>query len=194
VNNTHKYLLALLLLPSLLSRADTPVLNAPLPTVVIEERGELVLAEDQFSYRMWNSDFNPGKPHIIQYFAGTMSASKTFEPFTDRLQQEFDLGLYHVSTVINLDASIWGTTGFVVSEVKSSKAEFPLSTMVLDKAGTGASRWELGKKGALLAVIDNSGKVRYLAREPLVETELETATELVRSLIESSPIMAGRSN
>jgi YtfJ family uncharacterized protein len=174
-----------LLLASTLAQAGTPALNAPLPTITIAERGELILEDDDFSYRSWYSGTNPGKPHIIQYFSGTMSASKTFKPFTDRLQAEFELGRYHVSTVINLDAATWGTTGFVVSEVKSSKQKFPLSTMVLDKEGVGASVWQLGKKGALLVVMDSNGTVKYLAREPMEDTEIDLATNLVKSLLNS---------
>jgi len=121
-------------------------------------------------------------------FAGTLSASKTFKPFTDRLQSEFQLGQYHVSTVINLDAALWGSSGFVVAQVKSNKAQFPLSTMVLDQHGTGATGWQLGKKGALLAVMDATGQVKYLAREPLNATDLDATTELVRSLIEDSAV------
>lgn len=181
-----KHVLLLLLLTNQLAWAQPPALDSPLPSVRVDELGELVLVGEDFSYRSWQSDFNPGKPHIIQYFAGTMSASKTFEPFTDRLQTTFELGQYHVSTVINLDAAMWGTSGFVVSKVKSSKQKFPLSTMVLDDEGIGASTWQLGKKGALLVILDSDGQVKYTARESLQDAEIEAATSLVKSLLGSN--------
>lgn len=158
---------------------------ASLPPVTIEDKGELLIEGDDFSYTSWNSELNPGKVHVLQYFAGTMGDSKTFEPFTDLLQEELDHRSYHVTTIVNLDASLWGTTGFVISEVKASKKKFPGATMVLDAEGTGAATWDLGKKGAVLAILDKEGVVRYLTREPMSEEELSASLELVRSQIDS---------
>lgn len=157
----------------------------PLPPVTIEDKGELLLEGEDFSYTAWSSQLNPGKVHVVQYFAGTMGDSKTFEPFTDLLQEELDHRSYHVTTIVNLDASLWGTTGFVISEVKASKKKFPDATMVLDAEGTGATVWDLGEKGAVLAILDKDGVVRYLTREPMSAEELSASLELVRSQIDS---------
>ena len=168
--------------------AQVPAERQPLPPMKIPDRGELVLAGDDVTYRPWSTDHNPDKVHIIQYFAGTMSASKTFEPFTDLLQGSFEEGSYHVTTIINLDAATWGTTGFVVSEVKANKRKFPLATMVLDEDGSGARQWELGKKGAGLAIIDREGIVAYFTRKALSDTELRAALELVGTLIRDNAV------
>ena len=74
---------------------------------------------------------------------------------------------------------------FVISEVKASKKKFPDATMVLDAEGTGAQAWELGKKGAVLAILDKDGIVQYLTREPMSAEELSSSLELVRSQIDS---------
>ncbi len=153
--------------------AQPPVLEQSLPLVVIEDRGEILLDSDDFSFRPWRSDRQPGGVHVLQYFAATKDASETFAPFTDRLQEALDPATYHVSTIINLDAAIWGTTGFVVSEVKDSKREYPLATMVLDEDGLGAKTWQLGDKGALLAIIDGAGLVQFLSREALTSAQIE---------------------
>ncbi len=167
---------------------QTPVEKQPLPPLKIPALGELVLEGEEVGYRPWSSDHNPGKVHIIQYFAGTMSASKTFEPFTDLLQSSFEEDSYHVTTIINLDAATWGTTGFVVSEVEANKRKFPLSTMVLDEDGSGARQWLLGKKGAGLVVIDRDGVVAYFTRKALSASELHAARELVGGLIQGNAI------
>jgi YtfJ family uncharacterized protein len=164
--------------------SQAPALDQALPAVVIEERGELLLEDDEFNFRPWRSDVNPGSVHVLQYFPATKAASKIFEPFTDRLQESLEPGSYHVSTIINLAAALWGTTGFVVSEVKASKREFPLATIVLDEEGIGASTWELGKKGALLAISDSRGRVRYLAREALTEEQINSQLNWIRAEIE----------
>ena len=176
-------LVALTLLPlALAAHASSPEIGNPLPAVVIEEKGEITLSEDELNYVAWSSSSNPGKAHILQYFPGTQSASKIFEPFTDLLQDNLELNSYHVTTLVNLDAAMWGTTGFVVSQVESKKKEFPLATMVLDKDGTGAQAWELGDKGSVLVVLDQDGVVRYVTHAAMSEEELSQTLETVRSL------------
>lgn len=140
---------------------------------------------DEFSYTPWNSSPIPGKVHVLQYFSATMGDSKRFRPFTDQLQESFELGQYHVTSVINLDAALWGTTGFVLSEVKASKREHPGSTLVLDESGTGANLWQLGEEGAGLMIVDAQGIVRYFTRSPMDEGELNRSLELVREQIQS---------
>lgn len=171
---------------SILALSQAPAVDQPLPPLAIEDRGELTLdADDSFSYQPWSTADSPPKVHILQYFPATMGDSKTFEPFTDKLQTTFEKGRYHVTSIINLDAALWGTTGFVVSEVQSSKREHPGSTLVLDESGTGASQWQLGDKGAGLMIVDASGIVRYFTREAMSEEELASSLELVREQLES---------
>ena len=170
---------------SVLALSQAPAVDQPLPPLAIEDRGELKLdADDSFSYQPWSTADSPPKVHILQYFPATMGDSKTFEPFTDKLQEEFELGTYHVTTIINLDAALWGTTGFVVSEVKKSKRQFPGSTLVLDEEGLGAEHWQLGDKGTGLVIIDPQGVVLYFTREPLTEQQIRAQVDLVRRYIE----------
>lgn len=163
---------------------STPAVEKPLPPLSIAERGEMVLEQDDVVYRPWSSEQNVGKVHVLQYFPGTMGDSKTFEPFTDRLQEEFASGTYHVTTIINLDAAMWGSTGFVIKEVEASKRKFPKSTMVLDEDGTGVSDWQLGKPGLGLAIVDPDGVVRFFTREPLSKEDIDAQVDLVRRYIE----------
>jgi YtfJ family uncharacterized protein len=175
---------ALTLVPfALAAGASLPEVGSPLPEVVIEEKGEITLSQDELNYAAWSSSKNPGKAHILQYFPGTKSASKIFEPFTDMLRDEVELDTYHVTTLVNLDAAMWGTTGFVVSEVESKKKEYPLATMVLDKNGSGARAWGLGDKGSVLVVLDKKGLVRYLTYEAMNPQELTQTLDTVRSII-----------
>ena len=165
--------------------AESPSLNEPLPVLSIADRGELLLQDTKYSYRPWSSQSNSGEVHVLQYFAGTSSASKTFEPFTDILQKEFPERGYHVTTIINLDAAMWGTGGFVTGEAKSSKAKYPGSTMVLDEEGAGAANWELGKKGAVLVVMNKAGSVIYLSHKAMSEQDIAATIDLMRENINS---------
>lgn len=175
------FLLAIL---PLVSAAQGPVIEAPLPPLSIAERGEMIMSsDDEFSFTPWSSDKDPGKVHILQYFSGTLAHRDLFSPFTDLLQRELDYTKYHVTTIINLERALWGTTGFVVSEVKASKREFPMATMVLDKEGAGVTEWQLGKQGSVLAIMDNEGLVRFVSYGPLDEAQMKTSLELVRGEI-----------
>lgn len=164
--------------------ADAPTPESPLPLLSISDRGELQFKNDDFDFAPWRSDSSPSKVHVVQYFGGTMAASETFKPFTDTLQESLTPGSYHVTTIINLDAAVWGTTGFVVSELKKNKRIHPKATMVLDEEGTGASAWDLGKEGTGLAIMDEQGTVKYFTRHSMSEQEIQTNLELIRSHID----------
>jgi YtfJ family uncharacterized protein len=174
-----------LTIASVSARAELPALEQPLPLLSIEDGGELVYRDDDFDFLPWSSDNNPGKAHVLQYFGATMDDSETFEPFTDLVQQTFESGTVHVTTVIKLDAAMWGTSGFVLSELKKNKKIHPLSTMVIDEEGTGVDLWTLGDDGAGLAIMDRQGKVKYFTNQAMSPEELETALAQVKSIVGS---------
>lgn len=177
----------------LLALTTVPVICAsavreghPLPGSRIETLGELVLAEDDFDYRAWEASRAVSKPHVLQYFPGTLQDSKIYEPFTDSLQAQYTLGTYHVTTIINLDEAMWGTRGFVVSEVKRNKRKFPNSTIVLDDSGLLAREWNLGERGASLVILDTRGQVRYVHLGAMDDSAMEMAQSVFADLMDAS--------
>lgn len=167
------------------AQAEKPVLNSALPALAIEDRGQMLLdGDDSISYAPWSSDANPGKVHVVQYVAATRSASKAYSPFTDKLAEAFSPEDFHVTTIINLDDALWGTTGLVVSEVEDSKRKFPKSTLVLDENGAGIKGWGLTKKGFALAILDRQGSVLYFTQNPMVDGDLEDMVNMVKSQID----------
>lgn len=169
-----------LVLVAVAAYGQPPSLNNPLPELNIAEKGELLLENEVYGYRPWSSQSSRGDVQVLQYIAATMGGKKLFKPFTDILGAEFPHGTIHVTTVINLDEAMWGTGGLVISELKSSKKKYPKSTIVLDEDGAGQKAWQLGKKGAVLAVIDKSGSVIYLTQKALSEQELISTLALVK--------------
>ncbi|HEY6132248.1 MAG TPA: YtfJ family protein [Halioglobus sp.] len=161
--------------------ATAPTVDSPLPLLVIGERGELIVSGDDFSFVPWRSDTNPGKVHVVQYFGANQSDSKVFEPFTDLLQKSLEPETVHVTTVLNLEAALWGTTGFVMSELKKNKRIHPLATLVVDDKGIGVTEWELGKAGTGLVVMDEKGIVKYFTRQAMSEQDMAAMLELARS-------------
>lgn len=164
--------------------AAAPVVDAALPALSIDDKGELQIVGDEVEYTPWSTQNKAGQVHIIQYLAATKSASEIFKPLTDKLQTSFEPGTIEVTTVINLKAAMWGTSGFVASEVKKNKLEHPESAMVLDKKGTGASEWELGKKGPGLLIVNREGIVKFFATEALSPVDVDSVIALIKSLLE----------
>lgn len=165
--------------------AAAPAVDAPLPVLNISERGELTMNGDDFSFVPWRSDTNAGTVHVVQYFAATQGASETFKPFTDRLEGSFAPGTIHVTTILNLDAATWGTTPFVISELKKNKRIHPKASMVVDEKGAGVVEWDLGKEGAALLVTDQKGIVKYFTRQAMSEQEIAATLQLMQSNIGS---------
>ena len=163
-----------------------PSVGAAMADLMIEDRGEMMLNDDEVSYQPWVYPQQPGKVHIVQYMAATMSASKINEPFTDRMKTDLEPGGFYSTTILNLDEALWGTTGFVVSEVKSNKRQFPDAILVLDGEGTGLKTWQLDKKSSAVIVVDANGVVRYIKQGAMSETEVEQTLELVRTAIAES--------
>ena len=160
--------------------AGVPTIDAPLPLLAITERGELTLTDDEFSFIPWSSEAGLGKVHVIQYFGATVEHKDTFKPFTDLLQSSFEPGAINVTTVLNMDAAMWGTTGFVMSELKKNKRMLPSAAMVVDDNGSGVIEWDLGKAGTALIVLDDKGIVKYFSRQALSEAEMASTVELMR--------------
>ena len=177
---TKSLLLLAFTLMTNLAIAAPPETGKPAPALKIADKGELLLEQDEFSFRPWMSTTVSGKVHIIQYMAATMGASKLNEPFTDRLQLDIPDGNYHVTNVINLDDALWGTTGFVIKEVKSNKRKYPDSTMVLDKDGAGVKTWGLQEDSSAIIIIGVEGQVQMVREGAMTAEEIEAAISLVR--------------
>lgn len=175
-------LCAALLLGSTSVFAGAPSVGSPLPVLEIEERGELTMDGDEFSFVPWSSGTNPGKVHVIQYFGANLGDRDVFQPFTDLLQESVKPGTVHVSTVLNMDAALWGTSGFVLSELEKNKQMHPQATMVLDEEGSGVNAWDLGEDGTGIIVMDAKGIVQYFKRSSLDKEERASTLALIHAL------------
>jgi YtfJ family uncharacterized protein len=159
--------------------ASAPTVDAPLPSLNITERGELTMSGDDFEFVPWRSDAGLGNVHVMQYFAATKSDSEIFQPFTDLIGKTFEPGAVHITTILNLDRAMWGTSGMVISELKKNKRIHPTATLVVDDKGLGVNEWALGEKGAVLLILDDKGIVKYVTRQAMTDAELKSALELV---------------
>lgn len=165
--------------------AGPPAVGTALPSLSIDDRGELTLQAEELVFSPWHSSVFNGGVHVVQYFGATMGDSEKFKPFTDILEKTFAAKSVEVTTVINMDAALWGTGGFVLSEVKKNKKRYPDSTIVIDEDGIGVKSWELGKAGSALVIIDAQGTVLYINQNPLTDEELATTVALLQAALDS---------
>ncbi len=175
-------LLAALLLSPLL-HAEGIVLGEPLPDLVINEHGELILEGDDVSYQPWRLPAAWEKITVLQYMAGRTTARDQSKPFTDQLEPNLPEDSFSVTTIINLDDALWGTSGFVMSQVKSNKRKYPKSTFVLDESGTGAETLGLTPKGAAVVILDTGGTVLHFKEGAWSEEEIQSTLEMMRQHI-----------
>ena len=161
-----------------------PAPDDRLPDLVIVDRGELLLAAGDVSYRAWHYPQTPGKVHVVQYLAATRSASEINKPFTDRMKIELPQnGEFLSTTILNLDEAMWGTTALVIRELESNKQQFPRAVLVADADGVGLREWALEKDSSTVIVTDPQGVVRYFHQGPMPAAEIESTLSLIRSYI-----------
>ena len=121
----------------------------------------------------------------MQYMAATQSASKINEPFRDKMSTALPQGGEFLSTtILNLDEAMWGTSGMVVSKLKSSKLEFPNAIMVVDEKGEGLTTWQLEKENSAVIVTDSAGVVRYFKQGEMSEAEIDSTLALINQFID----------
>lgn len=168
--------------PALAGAASVAV-GERLPDLSIDEEGELILQGDDVSYRPWSYPQQPGKVHIVQYMAATKSAGDMNKPFRDRFDTDLPKNTFRTTTILNLDDAIWGTGGFVVSQLKSNKLKYPQAVMVLDKDGAGITQWELQNDNAAVVVVDQQGIVRYIKQGKMSDQEIESTLQLILGYI-----------
>lgn len=165
--------------------ASTPgvTVGGRLPDLNIEDRGELVLQDDEISYQPWNYPQQPGKVHIVQYMAATKSAGDMNKPFRDRLDTDLPDDSFSTSTILNMDDATWGTGAFVMSELKSNKRQYPRAVIVVDEEGEGIRQWQLQNDSSAVLVVDQQGTVRYFKQGKMTDAEIDSALQLIREYI-----------
>ena len=151
-----------------------------LPDLSIADRGELVLQGDDFDYRSWSYPQRPGKVHVLQYMAATTGASELNDPFIDRIKTDFPDGTLLSTTVLNMDEAMWGTGGFVISQLESNKKRYPQAVLVADEKGVGLSTWKLQEDSAAIVVTDSQGAVLFFKQGAMSPAEVDSTIELIK--------------
>lgn len=170
-----------------LCRAELPRVGEPLPPLAIEDRGELLLAEDRPVFQPWQTDSSPAQPRVVQYLAARFSTSRINEPFTDALEAaRLDPAHHQVITILNLDEALWGTRSLVLKELEKNKRQHPHAILVVDADGEGRNQWQLESAGSAILLVDAENTVQFFKQGTLTDAEIEQVLAALREAMPSA--------
>ncbi|BDH47420.1 hypothetical protein TUM12370_34640 [Salmonella enterica subsp. enterica serovar Choleraesuis] len=177
-------LLALTLMLPVMAMAHNFTQDQRVAPVGISEKGELILNQDDFSYKPWNSAQLPGKVRVIQHIAGRTSAKQKNAALIEAIKAaKLPHDRYQTTTIVNTDDAIIGTTMFVNSSIESNKKQFPWSQFIVDSNGVARKVWQLEPESSAIVVLDKSGRVQFAKDGALNPAEVQQVISLLHKLL-----------
>ncbi|WP_449554845.1 YtfJ family protein [Lelliottia amnigena] len=174
---------ACLLLP-LMASAHNIENGQRVPAVGITDRGELILDNDKFSYKAWNSAQLPGKVRVVQHLAGRSSAKEKNASMIEVIKTaNLPHDRYQTTTIVNTDDAIPGSGMFVRSSLESNKKLYPWSQIIVDSNGVTRKAWQLEEESSAVVVLDKDGRVQWAKDGALTQEEVQQVITLLHKLL-----------
>ncbi|MND90712.1 Bacterial protein [compost metagenome] len=174
---------ACLLLP-LMASAHNIENGQRVPAVGITDRGELILDNDKFSYKAWNSAQLPGKVRVVQHLAGRSSAKEKNASMIEAIKTaNLPHDRYQTTTIVNTDDAIPGSGMFVRSSLESNKKLYPWSQIIVDSNGVTRKAWQLEEESSAVVVLDKDGRVQWAKDGALTQEEVQQVIALLHKLL-----------
>lgn len=175
--------LATLLLP-LMASAHNFEENQRVSPVGASDRGELILTNDKFSYKNWNSAELPGKVRVVMHIAGRTSAKEKNAGLIEAIKTaKLPHDTYQTTTIVNTDDAIPGTGMFVRSSLETNKQQYPWSQFIVDSNGVIAKAWQLKPESSAIVVLDKQGRVQFAKDGGLTPKEVQQVMSLLQQLL-----------
>lgn len=179
----HMLMVSLLLAP-LFASAHNFQLQQRVAPVGVSDKGELNYANDNFSYKNWNSAQLSGKVRVIQHIAGRSSAKEMNGPLIEAIKKaKLPQDRYQTTTIVNTDDALLGTAMFVRSSIEDSKKEFPWSQFVVDSNGNVQKAWDLQPKSSTIVVLDKQGRIQFAKDGALTPEEVQQVMTKLHQLL-----------
>lgn len=154
------------------------------PAVGIADRGELILDNDDFSYKNWNSSQLAGKVRVVQHIAGRTSAKEKNATLIEAIKSaKFPHDKYQTTTIVNTDDAIPGSGMFVRSSIESNKKLYPWSQFIVDSNGVARSAWQLEEGGSAIVVLNKEGRVEWAKDGALTQEDVQQVIALLHKLL-----------
>lgn len=180
----HKILAASLLLLPLIASAHNFVDGQRVAPVGIADRGELILDNDKFSYKNWNSSQLAGKVRVLQHIAGRTAAKEKNATLIEAIKAaKLPHDRYQTTTIVNTDDAIPGSGVFVRSSIESNKQLYPWSQFIVDGNGLARKAWQLQEESSAIVVLDKDGRVQWAKDGALTQDEVQQVVALLHKLL-----------
>lgn len=154
------------------------------PPIGITDRGELILQNDDFSYKNWNSAQLAGKVRVLQHIAGRTSAKEKNAALIEAIKSaKLPHDRYQTTTIVNTDDAIPGSGMFVRSSLESNKKLYPWSQFIVDSDGVARGAWQLDKESSAIVVLDKDGRVQWAKDGALTQEEVQQVIGLLHKLL-----------
>ncbi|QWA13200.1 YtfJ family protein [Sodalis ligni] len=174
-----------LLLFPLMAFAHNFVNGQPVAPVDITDRGELVLDNDTFSYKNWNSSQLKGKVRVMQHIAGRTSAKKKNSMLIQAIEDaKFPNDRFQPTTIVNADDAIPGTGLFVSGKIEKNKKRYPWAQFIIDSNGLARKAWQLDEESSAIVVLDKEGRIQWAKDGALTPEEVHQVITLVHTLLD----------
>ncbi|MRS16821.1 YtfJ family protein [Enterobacteriaceae bacterium RIT691] len=172
------------LLMPLIAAAHNLQTGQRVPAVGIADRGELILDNNEFSYKNWNSSQLPGKVRVVQHIAGRTSAKEKNATLIEAIKAaKFPHDKYQTTTIVNTDDAIPGSGMFVRSSLESNKKLYPWSQFIVDSNGLVRQSWQLEEESSAIIVLDKEGRVAWAKDGALTQEEVQQVIALLHKLL-----------
>lgn len=174
---------ACLMLP-LMASAHNFEKGQRVPPVGIADRGELILDNNEFSYKTWNSAQLPGKVRVVLHIAGRTSAKEKNATLIEAIKSaHLPKDTYQTTTIVNTDDAIPGSGMFVRSSLESNKKLYPWSQFIVDSNGVTRKAWQLEEESSAIVVLDKNGRVQWVKDGALTQEEVQQVVDLLHKLL-----------
>jgi len=172
------------LLFPLLASAHNFVDGQLVAPVGVADRGELVLDNDKFSYKSWNSAQLAGKVRVVMHIAGRSSAKEKNATLIEAIKSaKLPHNRYQTTTIVNTDDAIPGSGMFVRSSIENNKQLYPWSQFIVDSNGAVRKAWQLEEESSAIVVLDKEGRVQWAKDGALSQQEVQQVVGLLHKLL-----------
>ncbi|MBW2939400.1 YtfJ family protein [Zhongshania aquimaris] len=163
-------------------------IGGTLPDFSVPTKGELIIDGSKIQHKPWSTQqITEGTPALVFHVAARMSSDAIIAPLKERLNaKDYEPGSFQSISVINLNDALWGTAGFVGSELEKNKREHPKAILVADDKGSGIAAWELQKGTVAFILVDSKGVIRYLKQGKLTQSDIDTIITMLDEEIAKS--------
>lgn len=161
-----------------IARGTTLKAGMVLPSVKIEDKGEILLKQQKIGYQPWNSDSLRGKKVVLQYLPATLSSSKTNMPLINKLYELEYPDTCRTVNIVNIGDSLWGTEFIAEHEIRRHKKRTPLCHIIQDQNGNGKARWSLPDNTTTTMVINEAGVIEFIHSGRLSEKQIDLVVRL----------------